>query len=90
VARLAGERFVVFGVARRPTLGHGLNEGADLSRAFRVVQGLRLVALFFTGASLHLLRDRVPLSGGAFAVAVAALIAAMRWQGYASWPTRCS
>jgi peptidoglycan/LPS O-acetylase OafA/YrhL len=78
-----GVRFVVFGLAAAATLGHGLNEGADLSRAFDVVQGLRLVALFFTGASFHLLRDRVPLSGGACAVAVAALIAAMRWQGYA-------
>ena len=78
-----GVRAVVLGVALLATLGHGLNEGADLSRAFRVVQGLRLVALFFTGASLQLLRDRVPLSGGAFAVALAALVAALRWQGYA-------
>jgi peptidoglycan/LPS O-acetylase OafA/YrhL len=76
-------RGVVFGVALLATLGHGVNEGADLSRTFRVVQGLRLVALFFTGASLQLLRDRVPFSGGAFAVALAALIAALRWQGYA-------
>ena len=78
-----GVRAVVFGLALLFTLGHGLNEGADLSRAFVTVQGLRLVALFFTGASLHLLRDRVPLSGGAFAIALAALIAALRWQGYA-------
>src|SRR5499427_6475595 len=63
-----GVRVVVFGIALLATLGHGLNEGADLSRAFRVVQGLRLVALFFTGASLHLLRDRVPLKGPWFAV----------------------
>ena len=78
-----GVRVAVLGIALLATLGHGLNEGADLSRAFRVVQGLRLVALFFTGASLQLLRDRVPLSGGAAAVALAALIAALRWQGYA-------
>ena len=78
-----GVRVVVFGLAILATLGHGLNEGADLSRAFDVVQGLRLVALFFTAASLQLLRDRVPLSGGAFAVALAALLAALRWQGYA-------
>lgn len=78
-----GVRVVVFGLALLATLGHGLNEGADLSRAFGVVQGLRLVALFFTAASLQLLRDRVPLSGGAFAVALAALIASLRWQGYA-------
>ena len=78
-----GVRVVVFGIALLSTLGHGLNEGADLSRAFRVVQGLRLVALFFTGASLQLLRDRVPLKGSWFAVALAALVAALRWQGYA-------
>jgi peptidoglycan/LPS O-acetylase OafA/YrhL len=78
-----GVRVVVLGVALLATLAHGLNEGADLSRAFVVVQGPRLVAIFFTGASLQLLRDRVPLSGGAFAVALAALIAALRWQGYA-------
>jgi peptidoglycan/LPS O-acetylase OafA/YrhL len=64
-----GVKVVVLGIALLATLGHGLNEGADLSRAFRVVQGLRLVALFFTGASLQLLRDRVPLSGVAAAVA---------------------
>ena len=78
-----GVKVVVLGIALLTTLGHGLNEGADLSRAFRVVQGLRLVALFFTGASLQLLRDRVPLSGAAAAVAAAALVAALRWQGYA-------
>lgn len=78
-----GVKVVVLGIALLATLGHGLNEGADLSRAFRVVQGLRLVALFFTGASLQLLRDRVPLSGVAAAVAAAALVAALRWQGYA-------
>jgi peptidoglycan/LPS O-acetylase OafA/YrhL len=78
-----GVRVVVLGLALLATLGHGLNEGADLSRVFAVVQGLRLVALFFTGASLHLLRDRVPLSGSAFAVALAGLVAALRWQGYA-------
>jgi len=78
-----GVRAAVFGLALLFTLGHGLNEGADLSRAFVAVQGLRLVALFFTGASLQLLRDRVPLSGGAFAIALAGLVAALRWQGYA-------
>ena len=78
-----GVRGVVFGLALLFTLGHGLNEGADLSRAFVAVQGLRLVALFFTGASLQLLRDRVPLSGGLFAIALAGLFAALRWQGYA-------
>ena len=36
-----------------------------------------------TGASLHLLRDRVPLSGSACAIAAAALVAVLRWQGYA-------
>jgi peptidoglycan/LPS O-acetylase OafA/YrhL len=77
-----GVRVVVFGIALLATLGHGWNEGADWSRAFVVVQGLRLTALFFTGASLHLVRDRVPLSAGAFAVALAGLVAVLRWQGY--------
>jgi peptidoglycan/LPS O-acetylase OafA/YrhL len=78
-----GVLVVVLGTALLATLGHGLNEGLDLTRTIDVVQGLRLVALFFTAGSLQLLRDRVPLSGGAFAVALAALIAALRWQGYA-------
>jgi peptidoglycan/LPS O-acetylase OafA/YrhL len=78
-----GARVAVFGVAVLATLGHGINEGADLTRAFDIVQGLRLVALFFTGASFQLLRDRIPLSGGACAIAAAALVAALRWQGYA-------
>ena len=78
-----GVRVAVIGLAALVTLGFGLNEGADWSEAFAVVQGLRLTSLFFTGATLYLLRDRIPLSGAWFAVALAALIAAMRWQGYA-------
>jgi peptidoglycan/LPS O-acetylase OafA/YrhL len=80
---MRGARAVVFGIAVLATLGHGVNEGADLTRTFDIVQALRFVALFFTGASFHLLRDRIPLSGGACAVAAAALVAALRWQGWA-------
>src|SRR5262249_44213609 len=56
-----GLKLVVFGLALAATLGHGVNEGFNLSSQFRVVQGLRLVALFFSAGSLYLLRDRIPL-----------------------------
>jgi peptidoglycan/LPS O-acetylase OafA/YrhL len=78
-----GLRVVLFGIAGAATVGYGLNEGFDWSRTFGVVQGLRLTALFFSAAALQLVRGRVPLGGGLFAVAAAALVAILRWQGFA-------
>jgi peptidoglycan/LPS O-acetylase OafA/YrhL len=76
-------RNVVLLLAVVATLGHGLNEAFDWTRQFRVVQGLRLVALFFTAGSLHFLRDRVPLSWPLFLAALVALPAALWAKGFA-------
>ncbi len=77
----ASLRGVVLALAAAATLGHGLNEALSLSDRFEVVQGLRLVALFFTAASLQLLRDRVPLTAPLFLGALASLALAMALGG---------
>jgi len=74
---------LVVGIAAVATLGHGLNEAFDWTRRFEIVQGLRLVALFFTAAALHIHRSRVPLSTAVFAVAVVALVLALGVHGLA-------
>ncbi len=80
---LAGLRWIVLAIAAAATIGHGLNEAFDWSHAFRIVQGLRLVALFFTAATLRLWHDRVPLSFAGFAAGAAALVAALALHGVA-------
>lgn len=83
--RGAGERSnlrgVVLALAAGATLGHGLNEALALSGRFEVVQGLRLVALFFAAASLQLMRDRVPLTLPLFLGALASIALAMALGG---------
>src|SRR5262249_25679626 len=78
-----GLKLVVFGLALAATLGHGVNEGFNLSSQFRVVQGLRLVALFFSAGSLYLLRDRIPLSAPLFVASVAVLLGSLAAKGLA-------
>ncbi len=60
-------------IAITATAGHALNEAMGLTQRFEIVQGLRLTALFFTAASLQLMRDRVPLRG-AFALLALVLL----------------
>ena len=79
----AGVRNVVVVLAVAATLGHGLNEAFDWSRAFKIVQGLRLVALFFTAAALQFFKARVPLSWPLFAAALVALPALLWAKGFA-------
>ena len=79
----AGVRNVVLFLAVAASLGHGLNEGLDWTERFEIVQGLRLVALFFTAGALQLYRDRLPLSSPLFGAALVTLAAAMRWHGFA-------
>jgi peptidoglycan/LPS O-acetylase OafA/YrhL len=79
----AGVRNVVVALALLATLGHGLNEGFDWSRAFRVVQGLRLVALFFTAGALQFFKPRVPLSGAGFVAALVTLPVVLWAKGFA-------
>lgn len=78
-----GVRNVVLALAVAATLGHGLNEGFDWTRAFRVVQGLRLVALFFTAGALQFFKDRVPLSAPLFVAALLALPVVLWVKGFA-------
>lgn len=78
-----GLRNAVLGLALVATLGHGVNEGFDFTRRFEIVQGLRLVALFFTAGALYLLRDRVPLSAWLFSASVAALFGSLAVKGLA-------
>jgi peptidoglycan/LPS O-acetylase OafA/YrhL len=66
-------RTSVLALALTSSAGYGFNEAFGLSSRFEIVQGLRLVALFFTAGALYLLRDRVPLGWKWFAVALAAL-----------------
>jgi len=79
----AGVRNVVVALAVVATLGHGLNEGFDWSRQFRVVQGLRLGALFFTAGALQFFKARVPLAWPLFAAALLALPAMLWAKGFA-------
>ena len=77
-------RMILVGLAVVATLGHGLNEAFDFTRQFEIVQGLRLVALFFTASVLYLVRDRVPLSPWLFVTSAAALFASLAAKGLAS------
>jgi peptidoglycan/LPS O-acetylase OafA/YrhL len=66
-------RWVVLVVAIVAMVGHGVNEALSLWHRFEVVQGLRLVALFFGAGALQLLRGYVPLALGPLAGAIVAL-----------------
>src|SRR5207237_9859056 len=79
----AGFRRIVVALAVLATMGHGLNEAFDWSRSFRIVQGLRLVALFFTAAALQVYRERIPLHVAGVAAAVIGLVAALLVHGLA-------
>lgn len=72
--RVARARTVVMVVAIAAMIGHGVNEAFAFSHRFEVVQGLRLVALFFGAGSLQLLRGRVPLALGPLAGSIVALV----------------
>ena len=76
-------RTAILILALAATVGHGLNEGFDWSHQFRVVQGLRLVALFFTAGSLQVLRERIPLAWPWAVAALAVLPAALWVKGFA-------
>ncbi len=76
-------RNIVLLLAVGATLGHGLNEGFDWTRGFRIVQGLRLVALFFTAGALQFFKGRVPLAWPLFLAALVALPAVMWAKGFA-------
>ena len=78
-----GLRLVVLGLALAATLGHGVNEAFNLSSRFEVVQGLRLVALFFTAGALTFARDRVPLSAPLFVASGAVFLGSLAVKGAA-------
>ena len=74
-------QLAVFAIAGLATLGHGLNEACSLSSRFEIVQGLRLVALFFTAGALQFVRDRVRLTTAFLAVAVAMFLTSLTLGG---------
>jgi peptidoglycan/LPS O-acetylase OafA/YrhL len=76
--RVLGERTlrrVLVGIGVVATVGFTLYEGLDFPYEFHVSQGLRLTSLFFGGAALLVLSDRVVLSGR-FALLAAVLLVA--------------
>jgi len=74
-------QLAVFAIAGLATLGHGLNEAFSFSSRFEFVQGLRLVALFFTAGALQFVRDRVRLTTAFLAVAVAMFLTSLTLGG---------
>jgi peptidoglycan/LPS O-acetylase OafA/YrhL len=76
--RVLGEhalRRVLLGIGIVATAGFTLYEGFDLPYEFHVSQSLRLTSLFFGGASLLVLADRVRLSGRLALLALVLLVA---------------
>lgn len=83
--RLLGERVLhalVIVAAVALTAAYAANEQLGFWQGFGRLQGLRLSALFATGAAFRVLRERVPLAGGAFVAALAAFAFAL-WRGHA-------
>jgi peptidoglycan/LPS O-acetylase OafA/YrhL len=68
---------LVLAIAGAAVAAHGLNEALAITSRFELVQGFRLVALFFGAASLQCLAARVPLRAPLALAALAALVAAM-------------
>ena len=71
----------MFAIAILGTVGHGLNEAFAFSSRFEIVQGFRLVALFFTAGALQFVHDRVRLATVFLAPATASLLAALALGG---------
>jgi peptidoglycan/LPS O-acetylase OafA/YrhL len=72
---------MVCAIAGIAIAAHGANEAFALTSRFELVQGFRLVALFFGAGALQCLAARVPLRGPLALLALAALVAAMAWGG---------
>lgn len=70
-----GLRPAVLVIAAVATTGFTIYEAFGFPYEFHVSQGFRLTSLFFGGASLFVLADRVPHSGRLAALALVALVA---------------
>lgn len=68
-------RRVLVGIGAVATAGFTVYEAFDFPYVFHLAQGLRLTSLFFGGAALLVLSDRVPLSGRLALLAAALLVA---------------
>lgn len=79
VARTRGVVIVALGLAA--ALAHGLNEAFAFTSRFELVQGFRLVALFFGAAAFRFVGSRVPLHAPLALVALAVLAASMALGG---------
>lgn len=64
-------------VAAAALVGFTLNEALALTDDFTIRQGLRLMALFATGAVFHQFRERIPMSAPLFAGAVLVFAASL-------------
>ncbi len=64
-------------VAAVSAAGFTLNEAMELTDNFTLRQGMRLLALFATGAVFHQFRERIPLSLPLFLLAVATFAASL-------------
>jgi len=72
---------MVYALAGASIAAHGLNEAFALTSRHELVQGFRLVGLFFGAAAFRLAAARVPLRAPLALVALAALLAAMALGG---------
>jgi peptidoglycan/LPS O-acetylase OafA/YrhL len=80
--RLLGDRLLralVIAGAILAVLAYTANETFEFANGFTTRQGIRLSALFATGAAFYVLRERVPLARAWFAAALAGLAAALVW-----------
>ena len=79
-SRLLSERWLrvlVIAGAVLAVLTYTANETFEFANGFTSRQGIRLTALFATGAVFYVLRDRIPLTRAWFVAALAALAAAL-------------
>ncbi len=74
-----GLRVIVVAGAVVAIAAYTANETFEFANGFTARQGIRLTALFATGATFYVLRERIPLSGAWFAAALAGLAAALVW-----------
>ncbi len=74
---------VFLAIAIAATLAHAANQALELTTSFAVSQGVRLLALFASGAAYFEYRDRVPLSARWFVASLLLFFASLALGGWA-------